>query len=86
MIERSSKLYGKYKGNLDAIEGGSRNPLGARALYLFQNGRDMYFRIDGTTQPSSIGQSVPNGCIRMINTHVTHLYESVPIGTKVTVV
>ena len=57
-----------------------------RALYLFQNGRDTYFRIHGTTQPSSIGQSVSNGCIRMINSHVTHLYERVPIGTKVTVV
>ena len=86
MIERSPKLYGKYKGNLDAMEGGPRNPLGACALYRFQNGRDTYFRIHGTTQPSSIGQSVSNGCIRMINSHVTHLYERVPIGTKVTVV
>jgi len=49
MIERSPKLYGKYKGNLDAMEGGPRNPLGARALYLFQNGRDTHFRIHGTT-------------------------------------
>jgi lipoprotein-anchoring transpeptidase ErfK/SrfK len=57
----------------------------ARALYLFQNGKDTYFRIHGTTQPSSIGRSVSNGCIRMLNTHVKDLYQRVPIGTKVTV-
>ncbi|MGH1577384.1 L,D-transpeptidase [Planktotalea sp.] len=85
MIEREPKAYGKYKGNLDAMPGGPSNPLGARALYLFQNGKDTYFRIHGTTQPKSIGRSVSNGCIRMINSHVTDLYDRVPIGTTVTV-
>lgn len=85
MIEREPKLYGKYKDNLDAMPGGPSNPLGARALYLFQNGKDTYFRIHGTTQPKSIGQSVSNGCIRMINEHVMDLYQRVPIGTTVTV-
>ena len=85
MIERNPKLYGKFKDNLDAMPGGPENPLGARALYLFQNGKDTYFRIHGTTQPESIGQSVSNGCIRMINSHVVHLYDQVPIGTVVTV-
>lgn len=85
MIERDPKAYGKYKGNLDAMPGGPSNPLGARALYLFQNGKDTYFRIHGTTQPQSIGRSVSNGCIRMINSHVTDLYQRVPIGTTVTV-
>ena len=85
MIEREPKAYGKYKGNLDAMPGGPSNPLGARALYLFQNGKDTYFRIHGTTQPSSIGRSVSNGCIRMLNDHVIDLYERVPLGTVVTV-
>ena len=85
MIERDPKAYAKFIDNDYVQPGGKDNPLGARALYLFQNGRDTYFRIHGTTQPSSIGQSVSNGCIRMINDHVIDLYERVPIGTVVTV-
>ena len=60
-------------------------PLGARALYLFQNGIDTYFRIHGTTAPETIGQSASNGCIRMLNEHVVDLYQRVPVGTVVTV-
>ena len=85
MIERDPKAYARFIGNTDAQPGGPGNPLGARALYLFQNGKDTYFRIHGTTQPSSIGRSVSNGCIRMLNAHVKDLYERVPIGTVVTV-
>ena len=85
MIEREPKTYAKFKDNDYVEPGGPANPLGARALYLFQNGRDTYFRIHGTTQPKSIGQSVSNGCIRMLNEHVKDLYERVPIGTVVTV-
>jgi lipoprotein-anchoring transpeptidase ErfK/SrfK len=85
MIEREPKTYAKFKDNDYVQPGGPGNPLGARALYLFQNGRDTYFRIHGTTQPGSIGRSVSNGCIRMINDHVIDLYERVPLGTKVTV-
>lgn len=85
MIERSPKSYAKFIDNTYVQPGGPDNPLGARALYLFQNGVDTYFRIHGTTQPSSIGQSASNGCIRMLNEHVIDLYERVPIGTVVTV-
>ena len=85
MIERDPKEYARFIGNTDAQEGGPGNPLGARALYLFQNGIDTYFRIHGTTAPSTIGRSVSNGCIRMINDHVIDLYERVPVGTVVTV-
>lgn len=85
MIDRDPKAYGKFKDNDFVEPGGPKNPLGARALYLFQNGKDTYFRIHGTTQPSSIGQSVSNGCIRMVNEHVMDLYERVPVGTVVTV-
>ncbi|WP_137701367.1 L,D-transpeptidase [Marimonas lutisalis] len=86
MIEREPRTYAKFKDNDYVQPGGPGNPLGARALYLFQNGRDTYFRIHGTTQPSSIGRSVSNGCIRMINDHVIDLYQRVPIGTPVTVI
>ncbi|MFV0335378.1 MAG: L,D-transpeptidase [Tropicimonas sp.] len=85
MIARDPKSYGRFANNRDVMPGGPSNPLGARALYLFQNGRDTYFRIHGTNQPKSIGRSVSNGCIRMLNEHVVDLYKRVPIGTIVTV-
>ena len=85
MIERDPGSYKRFIGNTEAQPGGPGNPLGARALYLFQNGKDTYFRIHGTTQPNSIGRSVSSGCIRMLNEHVKDLYERVPIGTVVTV-
>jgi len=85
MIQRDPKAYARFIGNTEAQPGGPTNPLGARALYLFQNGKDTYFRIHGTIQPDSIGRSVSNGCIRMLNEHVKDLYERVPIGTVVTV-
>ncbi len=86
MIERDPEAYARFKGNDYVQPGGPENPLGARALYLFQNGRDTYFRIHGTNAPRSIGRSVSNGCIRMLNEHVKDLYERVPIGTVVTVI
>lgn len=82
MIRRSPGKYAKYAGG---VPGGPGNPLGARALYLYRNGRDTMYRIHGTTEPSSIGRSVSNGCIRMINAHVEDLYERVPVGAKVVV-
>ncbi|MEP3279117.1 MAG: L,D-transpeptidase [Stappiaceae bacterium] len=82
MIRREPGKYARYaKG----VPGGVNNPLGARALYLYRGGRDTYYRIHGTTQPSSIGRSVSNGCIRMINDHVVDLYNRVPLGTRVVV-
>ncbi|MDU8909944.1 L,D-transpeptidase [Aestuariicoccus sp. MJ-SS9] len=85
MIEREPRTYEKFVDNDYVQPGGPGNPLGSRALYLFQNGRDTFFRIHGTTAPRSIGRSVSNGCIRMLNQHVEDLYERVPMGTKVTV-
>ena len=82
MIERNPQAYKKYEGGMP---GGPKNPLGARALYLYQNGHDTAIRIHGTTEPSSIGHAVSNGCLRMVNDHVMALFERVPIGTPVTV-
>jgi lipoprotein-anchoring transpeptidase ErfK/SrfK len=67
------------------VPGGPRNPIGARGLYLWQNNKDTLYRIHGTNEPHTIGQSVSSGCIRMINQDVIHLYERVPIGTEVKV-
>ncbi|WP_313613893.1 L,D-transpeptidase [Agrobacterium sp.] len=72
---------------LPAVQkGGEDNPLGARALYLYQGGRDTIFRIHGTNQPWTIGQNMSSGCIRMMNKDVEHLYARAGIGTKVIVV
>ncbi|MGE3644708.1 MAG: L,D-transpeptidase [Beijerinckiaceae bacterium] len=67
------------------MPGGVRNPLGARALYLYRNGRDTLFRIHGTNEPSTIGTAVSSGCIRMLNQDVIDLYSRVKTGAKVTV-
>ncbi len=67
------------------MAGGAGNPLGARAMYLYQNGHDTLYRIHGTIEPYSIGSSVSSGCIRMMNQDVLDLYNRIPIGTKVIV-
>jgi lipoprotein-anchoring transpeptidase ErfK/SrfK len=82
MIRRSPHKYRKYAKGL---EGGPRNPLGARALYLYHGGRDTLYRIHGTNEPWTIGHAVSNGCIRMLNEHVEDLYSRVNIGTPVIV-
>ena len=77
MIERNPAAYEQYA---DGMPGGPENPLGARALYLFQGERDTAIRIHGTTQPASIGRSASNGCFRMYNSHVIDLYNRTPLG------
>ena len=81
MIKRRPELV-EYAGGMP---GGPNNPLGARALYLYDGGRDTLFRIHGTNEPWSIGQNVSSGCIRMLNDHVTELYRMAKVGTKVIV-
>ena len=81
MIERNPKAYKRFE---DGMPGGPNNPLGARALYLFQPGiGDTFLRIHGTTNPETIASAVSNGCVRLTNEHITELYEKVPMGTKV---
>jgi|GEM_PF-333301 len=67
------------------MPGGTRNPLGARALYLWQGSKDTLYRIHGTSEPWTIGRSVSSGCIRMLDQDVIDLYERVPVGAKVIV-
>ncbi len=68
------------------MPGGPDNPLGARALYLFQNGRDTLYRIHGTAEVSSIGRAVSSGCIRLLSADVIDLYQRIPVGTRVVVI
>jgi len=69
----------------DGMPGGPNNPLGARALYLYQDGVDTLYRIHGTREPTTIGRAVSSGCVRMLNADVADLFERTPIGTKVVV-
>jgi lipoprotein-anchoring transpeptidase ErfK/SrfK len=82
MQKRDPAKYGIYPEGMD---GGPDNPLGARAIYLYQGKKDTHVRIHGTNQPQSIGTAGSNGCFRMINEHVIELYNKVKVGTEVIV-
>jgi len=67
------------------MHGGPDNPIGARAMYLWQGNKDTLYRLHGTNDPTTIGQNISSGCIRLTNEDVTDLYNRTPIGTKVVV-
>ncbi|WP_315734502.1 MULTISPECIES: L,D-transpeptidase [unclassified Bradyrhizobium] len=67
------------------VAGGPANPLGARAIYLYEGNKDTLYRIHGTNQPEYIGQAISSGCIRMTNTDVADLYNHVQLGSTVVV-
>lgn len=79
MIGRDPSLA-RFAGGM---EPGLQNPLGARALYLFENGRDTLYRLHGTNEPWSIGRAMSSGCIRLFNQDIIDLYERTPTGTRV---
>lgn len=80
MIRTEPEIYGDFRAG---IPGGLRSPLGARALYLFRNGRDTYYRIHGTNDLPSIGNSGSAGCIRMFNQDIIHLYDQIEAPMRV---
>ncbi|WP_343210854.1 L,D-transpeptidase [Ancylobacter lacus] len=82
MIRREPERYGPYAGGMP---GGPANPLGARALYLYRDGRDTYYRLHGTTEPQTIGTMVSSGCVRFMNQDIIDLYGRVPVGSRVVV-
>ena len=81
MVARDPKAA-QYAGGMP---GGPDNPLGPRALYLYEGNRDSIYRIHGTTEPWSIGLNVSSGCIRLHNDDIVDLYERVDVGAKVIV-
>jgi lipoprotein-anchoring transpeptidase ErfK/SrfK len=81
MIERDPSLEQWRAG----MPGGVNNPLGARALYIYFDGRDSGYRIHGTNTPKSIGWAASSGCFRMLNQDVIDLYERVHRGARVVV-
>jgi lipoprotein-anchoring transpeptidase ErfK/SrfK len=83
MIKRWPQLAPTYAAG--GLPGGPDNPLGARALYLYKNGKDTLYRIHGTNEPEEIGRNVSSGCIRMRDIDVIDLYNRVKLGAKVIV-
>ena len=69
----------------DYVGPGPQNPMGARAMYLFEGNKDTLYRIHGTNQPEYIGQAISSGCIRMTNEDVIDLYNRTKIGATVIV-
>ncbi|HEX4767466.1 MAG TPA: L,D-transpeptidase [Lichenihabitans sp.] len=84
MVERWPHL--KPVVAMGGLPGGPENPLGARALYLYDaKGHDTLYRIHGTNEPTEIGHDASSGCIRMRDIDVIDLYSRVKVGTKVVV-
>lgn len=81
MIARDPSLA----AHADGMPGGPNNPLGARALYIYQGDRDTLIRVHGTNAPGSIGHAASSGCFRMLNQDVIDLYGRVPDGAKIIV-
>jgi lipoprotein-anchoring transpeptidase ErfK/SrfK len=80
LVEHMSQMHGGL-----GMPGGPENPLGARAMYLWQGNRDTLYRIHGTNEPWTIGTNVSSGCIRLTNDDVTDLYNRTAVGTTVIV-
>lgn len=84
MIAREPELE-KWSAENGGMPPGLDNPLGARALYIFQNGKDTLYRIHGSPEYWTIGKAVSSGCVRMMNQDVIHLYERVENGSAIVV-
>ncbi|WP_375691594.1 L,D-transpeptidase [Pseudooceanicola sp. LIPI14-2-Ac024] len=82
MLRTEPEVYGPFAGG---IPGGVASPLGARALYLYRGGNDTRFRIHGTNDMASIGNSSTAGCIRLFNQDIIDLFDKAPMGTEVVV-
>lgn len=80
-----AEMRARQPGLPKMVVPGPHNPLGARALYLFQNGKDTLYRIHGTNDASSVGGGVTSGCFRLTNSDVLDLYAATRTGTKVIV-
>lgn len=81
MIVREPELE-QYR---NGMEPGLENPLGARALYIFQDGKDTLYRLHGTLDARTIGHAVSSGCVRLLSQDVIDLYGRVPNGSPIVV-
>jgi lipoprotein-anchoring transpeptidase ErfK/SrfK len=81
MIHRQPEAA-KYAGGMP---GGLDNPLGARTLYLYQNGVYTLYTIYSTSDPETIGTGVTSGCTGLLSQDMIDLYSRTPVKTKVVV-
>jgi len=84
MTARKPELA-KYSIENGGMDPGLTNPLGARALYIFQNRQDTLYRLHGSPEWNSIGKAVSSGCVRLINQDVIDLYDRVPEKARIVV-
>lgn len=84
MIRRQPELA-KYSAANGGMAPGLTNPLGARALYIFQGGEDTLYRLHGSPEWNSIGRAVSSGCVRLMNQDIIDLYERVPNKARIMV-
>jgi lipoprotein-anchoring transpeptidase ErfK/SrfK len=84
MIARQPELA-KYSADNGGMPPGLDNPLGARALYIFQNGQDTLYRLHGSPEWQSIGKAVSSGCVRLMNQDIIDLYQRVPENARIVV-
>lgn len=84
MIKRQPNLR-KYSAENGSMAPGLQNPLGSRALYIFQNGADTLYRLHGSPEWKSIGKAASSGCVRLMNQDVLDLYERVPNKARIVV-
>ena len=84
MIARQPELE-KYSARNGGMAPGLNNPLGSRALYIFQGKVDTLYRIHGSPEYWTIGKAVSSGCVRMINQDVVHLYDRVKPNSPIVV-
>lgn len=82
MLARDPARYAPFR---HGMPGGVRNPLGARALYLYQDGMDTHYRLHGTVEPWTIGTNASAGCVRFINQDIIDLHRRVTLGTRVVI-
>ncbi len=85
MIARQPELE-EYSAANGGMEPGLHNPLGARALYIFRNGKDTLYRLHGTLEAFSIGKAVSSGCVRFLNQDIMDLYERVGRNARILVI
>ncbi|TWF57074.1 L,D-transpeptidase [Neorhizobium alkalisoli] len=84
MVARQPELI-KYSSKNGGMPPGLLNPLGARALYIFQNGQDTLYRLHGNPEWNSIGKAVSSGCVRLMNQDIIDLYDRVPQKARIVV-
>jgi len=84
MVARQPELV-KYSIENGGMEPGLKNPLGARALYIFSGGQDTLYRLHGNPDWRSIGKAVSSGCVRLLNQDIIDLYDRVPTKAPIVV-